>query len=849
MRNTLFHNCVKTITNSNRPGWGFVLDFIDVVLSDDIRENYKIRHAITIWNYVLPNGEERQVEYFSSSTLNLIGLNRKKLFESDHVIFNNNSDLSDYFGDQFMWRDRILAIPINSYADDPDLLHTRGAVIIVFDNSNIQIDPNEIKTLHLLLNSKKPCIYCSQNVCSFFREYRKPLDFEQSVGNKWTLTNKALRHLSFDNDKKDGGFGVKYASYWKLNDLTNIDDESFVKQLDCCFQKEIKQYKTHFEILKTDNHYLNHVRSTQKMHFLMCSYSYMHDSIADKFFFQSMGFDENTMTALAIPFYIDKGVSSLDICCLYIKDILFTPFVSLAFCKDVETVVKKGLDVVNKEIESQMVSSLMELYSTYTKTTSFYKEVSNYIAKYNSVDDCLIYIKGTQGDLLLASEEDLNEPFTYKNKMYKIGALNCYIPPKYINDGDFIDYLSRMTILESNSSANASLFQADFPSTQVKNAACVAIQNSNNMIETSGVIILINRVHKETDSWIKDFDVMGVDNVSVTYLSALYLHQFGLWTKAISRKNYLLKKLRHEIPHCTGIIGDKIKEMRRFPFDGNETLRNMFSQYTNAIELNKNRISMLASFFAAVDYEDDKFASNCSTQDIIKILNDNLPLFKEEASKKGVDVIIQTHVSKLELSISDFYPLAIVNVINNAIRYCSKGTIVIVHVYEDRIEVSDIGVPILEEEKDLIFNDGFRGSNAKRIDVEGIGYGLHLSKRVLEAHGSTIIAESDDLGNENFYLEYVINHYLKTLDAGSRDRFIYHTAEQFEIGIVNRLYEKISKSNPMVNLEYCNKNHGQIKKWLDDEQHYGGPAFIEMDDAWFQEPIAKVKFTIVFNNN
>ncbi|MCR5579647.1 MAG: hypothetical protein K6F74_10670 [Prevotella sp.] len=78
----------------------------------------------------------------------------------------------------------------------------------------------------------------------------------------------------------------------------------------------------------------------------------------------------------------------------------------------------------------------------------------------------------------------------------------------------------------------------------------ICIQD-NTQKENSGLIILINKTHDEQREGAHDFDVITRDNVFATYLSALYLHQFGLWNSAVSRKNYLLKKLRHEIPNCT----------------------------------------------------------------------------------------------------------------------------------------------------------------------------------------------------------------------------------------------------------------------------------------------------------
>lgn len=258
---------------------------------------------------------------------------------------------------------------------------------------------------------------------------------------------------------------------------------------------------------------------------------------------------------------------------------------------------------------------------------------------------------------------------------------------------------------------------------------------------------------------------------------------------------------------------------------------------------------MLASFFAAVDYDDSRFADKKRIIDFVKIINDNMPLFKEEASEKGVDVVLKSSVKQLELKISEFYSLAIVNLVNNAIRYCSRGTNVIISIYSDRIEVADIGIPILPEEKDMIYDDGYRGSNAKEVDVKGMGYGLHITKRVLESHGSRITVESEYLGDENYYLEYVISNFINYLEGQDRNDFVYATVEPSEKGIVDRLLSKVKSVSINANREYCNNKMFQVKKWIDQEMKNGGTVFIEMDESWFQDPIAKVVFTVSFGND
>jgi len=85
------------------------------------------------------------------------------------------------------------------------------------------------------------------------------------------------------------------------------------------------------------------------------------------------------------------------------------------------------------------------------------------------------------------------------------------------------------------------------------------------------------------------------------------------------------------------------------------------------------------------------------------------------------------------------------NLLSNAIKFTPSGGTVLINSKEtsDRIqlEVSDTGIGIPPEELPKIFGDFYRGM---RVDAEGAGLGLSIAKRIVEAHGGSIWAESPD---------------------------------------------------------------------------------------------------------
>jgi signal transduction histidine kinase len=82
------------------------------------------------------------------------------------------------------------------------------------------------------------------------------------------------------------------------------------------------------------------------------------------------------------------------------------------------------------------------------------------------------------------------------------------------------------------------------------------------------------------------------------------------------------------------------------------------------------------------------------------------------------------------------------NLISNAINYTHDGMVLVrvkEHENDIAIEVIDTGIGIPPDELPKIFEDFFRG---RKAGTKGTGLGLSISKRIIEAHGGKLWAES-----------------------------------------------------------------------------------------------------------
>lgn len=102
----------------------------------------------------------------------------------------------------------------------------------------------------------------------------------------------------------------------------------------------------------------------------------------------------------------------------------------------------------------------------------------------------------------------------------------------------------------------------------------------------------------------------------------------------------------------------------------------------------------------------------------------------------------------------------ILNIIDNAIRYTSKGGVTIKAKVSDKIvqiSVSDTGTGISKEELSKLFESFSRGVAGSRLYTEGVGLGLYIGRKFAEMHEGKIWAKSKGSGKgSTFYLELPI---------------------------------------------------------------------------------------------
>lgn len=113
------------------------------------------------------------------------------------------------------------------------------------------------------------------------------------------------------------------------------------------------------------------------------------------------------------------------------------------------------------------------------------------------------------------------------------------------------------------------------------------------------------------------------------------------------------------------------------------------------------------------------------------------------ARQKGLELKIELPETSPKITASSRRLQQVLNnLISNAINYTHDGTVLVrmkEHENEIAVEVVDTGIGIPPDELPKIFDDFFRG---KKAGKKGTGLGLSISKRIVEAHGGKLWAES-----------------------------------------------------------------------------------------------------------
>ncbi|MDP2641563.1 MAG: ATP-binding protein [Candidatus Yanofskybacteria bacterium] len=171
---------------------------------------------------------------------------------------------------------------------------------------------------------------------------------------------------------------------------------------------------------------------------------------------------------------------------------------------------------------------------------------------------------------------------------------------------------------------------------------------------------------------------------------------------------------------------------------------------------NERLIRLVNDLLSLSRLESGKIEIQREEVSIEKLVQDTLNEISIKAKEKGIELHIEMPEEKLPSFFADGPKVrnALLNIIDNAIRYTEKGsaTVKILPIYQGnridkvQIQVQDTGEGMEQEELQGLFESFRRGKTGQQTWTEGAGLGLYIAKRFLELQGGRVWAESPGKG-------------------------------------------------------------------------------------------------------
>jgi signal transduction histidine kinase len=151
---------------------------------------------------------------------------------------------------------------------------------------------------------------------------------------------------------------------------------------------------------------------------------------------------------------------------------------------------------------------------------------------------------------------------------------------------------------------------------------------------------------------------------------------------------------------------------------------------------------------------------------------------------ESLQTTAHAHNLKLHYRAPSYFPVlnidegkirqVLMNFIDNAIYYSEENTTISITLGVDAgyavLEVRDTGIGVPKEEQAHLFSKFFRATNARKQRPDGTGVGLFLAKKVITAHGGSMVFSSIENEGSTFGFRLPIKKLSASSDTNKLDK-------------------------------------------------------------------------------
>ena len=178
----------------------------------------------------------------------------------------------------------------------------------------------------------------------------------------------------------------------------------------------------------------------------------------------------------------------------------------------------------------------------------------------------------------------------------------------------------------------------------------------------------------------------------------------------------------------------------------------------------KNNTSMKAEFSVFQMLYDDNTRLQISSHNVHRVIMNILYTFFPDFTDKNVNVVLTDSTYKARFDYKSFH-VVLYHLLDNATKYIKPKSKFLIHINKLNksvsVEMEMISLIIKDDEKKIIFEEGYSGYEPKKIGRNGQGIGLSIVKKILELNHGRIEIFTDKNSTEDLMgCEYQKNKFI-----------------------------------------------------------------------------------------